>query len=218
MIVQRGLLRIFRRQALPATLLGVLGLTAYALLWPDVMSGRDVWPSLLIFVQCLLLAGLLGRIRSPALAFVYSRGYSRDALWSHILLASALSVLAAWLPAALIVWTGLRSALHDRVLESPYFPIMAPSEMQAPLVWLALSPLFVVAFHYTWIRSGQSTRGGSGGALAALAMLIALVTAISMPQALHGWFAWFTGIAYLAVVISFLLGGRILHRSLEVRS
>ena len=99
MIVRRGLLRILWREALPATLFGVLGLSAYALLWTDVMTVSDDWPALLIFVQCLLLVALLGRSASPAFAFTYSRGYSRDVLWGHTMLASALSVLAAWLPA-----------------------------------------------------------------------------------------------------------------------
>ena len=62
MIVQRGLLRIFWRQALPATLVGALGLSAYALLWPDVMTVRDSWPGLLIFVQCLLVGRVVGPI------------------------------------------------------------------------------------------------------------------------------------------------------------
>jgi hypothetical protein len=218
MAVQRGLLRIFWHQALPATLFGMAGLSLYAIFWPDLMTWNDGWPTVLVFVQCLLLAELLGRFGSPAFAFLYSRGHSRDALWFHMMLASVLSVTVAWLPAALIVWTGLRSAIHDHVFQSPCFPILASTEYGAPLVWLAFSPLFIPPFHYTWIRLAQPTKGGRGGFYATLILLLA---ASVVSHSIYRWsncVTWLVGGLFVVALLVLVVGGWALHRSLEVRA
>jgi hypothetical protein len=217
-MIQPGLLRILWRQAMPATVLGALALVAYALFWPYVMTGHDVWPWMAVLVHCLLLAGLLGRFGSPAFAFLYSRGYTRDALWGHLMLASALSFLTAWLPAALIVWTGLRSAVRDHVFQSPYFPVMAPCENWTPWVSLVLAPLYLAAFHYAWIRSAQPTRGQNAGSITAFALIVAVATGFIMFYSLSGWMVWLLVALYAATLLCLVLGGRALHRSLEVRA
>jgi hypothetical protein len=218
MTVRRGLLRILWREILPATLFGTLGLGTYALLWPGVMAIRDIWPALLIFAQCLLLSALLGRFTSPSFAFLYSRGYTRDALWNHTMLVSALSIVAGWLPAALIVWTGLRSAVHDHLFQSPYFPIMAPCETSTPLGWLGLYLLLAAMFHYVWIRLAHPSKGGQGGFDALLVVLFALLAVSNMGALGSGCGVWLLGISYAVVLVAFVLGGRVLHRSLEVRA
>jgi hypothetical protein len=231
MSVERGLFRILWHHALPATWLGMLGLLGYVLFWPNVMDASDPWPWLFVFVQCLLLAGLLGRFRSPSFAFLYSRGYNRDAIWGHIMLTSLLSIFVAWLPATLIVWTELRSFLLDRVAQNPNFPVMAPLETWIPLVWLALYPLLVSLFHYAWIRSAQPTRGQCSGGLIAIGVLAALLVFADRASMnslswgydyvgrLYGlWFFGLSGVAYIVVLIALALGGRVLHRSLEVRA
>ena len=218
MAIRLGLTRILWRQALPATLLGAVGLGAYVLAWPGVMTPRDPWPGLIVLLQCLLLAAMLWRFETPSFAFVYSRGYSRDALWGQMMLTSGLSVLAALLPAGLIVWTGLRSLVHDLLLHSPYFPIMAPRETWVPLVWLGLYLLLVPACHYAWIRRAQPTKGRHGGSLVAVGLLAALVVAFDMFRHLDGWLAWLSGVLYVAVIVCLVLGGWTLHRSLEVRA
>lgn len=218
MIVRRGLLRILWREALPATLFGMLGLGAYALLWTDIMTIHDIWPALLIFVQCLLLAGLLGRFMSPSFAFIYSRGYTRDAIWGHVMLVSVLSIVIAWLSGALIVWTGLRSSVHDCRFQSPDFPILAQFENDVPLFWLGLSILLASAFHYAWIRRAQPTHSEFAGHFMASAIIASLVTVFCMVSYFHGWFAWLSGVSYIVVLFCLVLGGRALHRSSEVRS
>ncbi len=218
MTIQRGLLRMLWREALPATFWGALGLSAYALLWTDIMTVRDGWPVLLVFVQCVLLAALLGRTASPAFAFRYSRGYTRDALWGHAMLASLLSIMAGWLPAALIVWTGLRSAVHDHLFQSPCFPIMAQFETGVPLVWLALCVLLTPAFHYAWIRRAQPTKGEFGGIAVSLGIVVALLMSLEKASYFYGWFAWVMWASYVIVVVSLVLGGRALHCSMEVRA
>ena len=216
--VRWGLLKVLWRQAMPATAIGALGLALFSLAWPDVMTPRDPWPGLIVLAQCLLLGVLFGRCESPSFAYVYSRGYSRDALWGHMMLASALSVLTAWLVAGLVVWTHLRSLLHDRLLHSPYFPIMAPRETWVPLVWLGLYLLLAPACHYAWIRRAQPTKGGQGGNFVVVGLLAALLVGFDMVRYLDGWFAWLAGASYVAVVACLVLGGRVLHRSLEARA
>jgi hypothetical protein len=213
MILRRGLLRIYWRQALPATGWGLLSLTLYALVCPGVMSWRDLLPLQFIGLHCLLLAILLGRFHSPAFAFLYSRGYSRNQLWGHLMLVSVLSVLTAWLPAALCVWTGLRSFLHDW-FQSPYFPVMAPREVLVPWIWLGIYLVFLPAFHYAWIRMAQPTRGRWGGIFPAVALIAALLVLYS----LNGWFAGLCVGAFSITVLVFLFGARSLHRNLEVRA
>jgi hypothetical protein len=218
MIVERGLLRILWQRALPATLLGTFGLSAYALVWPSVMTARDPWPALLVLIQCLLLAGLLGWFRSPAFAFIYSRGYTRDVLWRHLMLVSVLSIFTGWLPAGLIVWTGLRSVVHDYLFQSPFFPVMAPFETWVPLAWLALSVLLTPAFHYAWIRLAQPTAGGQGGIGVATGLMLTVFIGSIMANFLPAYVAWLAGVVYVAVLVTLILGGRALHRDLEVRA
>lgn len=218
MTLSWGLTRILWRQALPVTLLGSLALGLYALAWPSVLSPHDFWPGFMVALHCLLLAALLGRLESPPFAFLCSRGYSRDALWGHLMLVSALSVLAAWLPAALLVWTGLRSQIHDQVFQSPFFPFFDSCETSVPLVWLGLYLLLVPACHYAWIRRAQPTKGGHSGHLLVGGLLLAVLFLFFRVRSLDGWFAWVCGVSYLAVVVSLLVGSRTLHRSLEVRA
>jgi len=216
--IRWGLLKYHSRQALPATAVATLGLGLLALLWPGVLTPRDPWPALVIFAQCFMVAATFGRFEWPSFAFTYSRGYSRDSLWGHMMLASVLSILLAWLVASLMLWTGLRSLLHDRLLHSPYFPIMAPRETWVPMVWLGLYVLLVPAFHYAWIRRAQPTKGRQGGNFVVIGLLAALLVGLNTARYLDGWFAWLSGALYVPVVVCLILGGRALHRSLEVRA
>jgi hypothetical protein len=218
MIFKRGLLRIYWHQTLPATLTGILGLSAYTLAWPEVMTSHDPWPWLLLLLQCLLLAALLGRFHTPTFAFLYSRGYSRDSLWAHMMLVSFLSIVVGWLPAALIVWTGLRRLIQDRLFYSPYFPIMASYETRVPILWLAGCILLTAAFHYIWIRRSQPTKGQRGGQFVTVGLIAASITVLNLVSYYQGWLAWLLGVAYALVLICLILGGLVLHRSSEVRT
>lgn len=214
-----GLLRILWWQAMPATVVGC-GLSVYVLFWPDVITPRDPLPGpgVIVLAHCLLLTTLLGSFQTPSFAFVYSRGYSRDGIWAHVMLTSALSVLAALLPACLVVWAGLRSFVQDHVFQSPYFPVMAPRETFAPLMWAGLYVLLVPALDYAWIRRAQPTRGGHGGSLVVFGLIAALAVAWDLVRYFNTWFAWLSAGLYAVAVVSLVLGGRALHRSLEVRA
>jgi hypothetical protein len=76
----------------------------------------------------------------------------------------------------------------------------------------------VPACHYAWIRRAQPTRGRHGGIVVAVGLIAALVAAFDLVRYLNGWFAWLAGALYVAVVVCLVLGGRVLHRSLEVRA
>jgi hypothetical protein len=210
---------MYWRQSLPATVLGALSLTIYVLFHQNVMIWRDSLPLYFVGFHCLLLAWLLGRFNTPAFAFLYSRGYSRDQLWGHMMLASVISALAAWLPAALIVWTGLRSHLFD-LLENPYFPVMAPLETIVPLAWLVFYFMLMPIFHYVWIRYAQPTRGRLGGLIAAAVILFAFTMSFDLNRApfLNEWIFWLMGLTFAAAIFCTLYGGRTLHRFLEVRA
>jgi len=209
---------MFWRQAAPATLVGMLGFVAYSIAWPDILTPRDSLPGVLVLVQSILLMTLLGRYGSPAFAFLYSRGYSRDVLWGHMVLTSAASAIVAVLPGSLIIWLGVRSDIHDRLLNSPFYPIMAPREMIVPIAWLGLYMLLLPACHYAWIRAAQPTRGRLGGICIILGLIAALLVMLSEVHHLSGWFAGLAWGSYVAVIICLMLGSRALHRTLEVRT
>jgi hypothetical protein len=54
--------------------------------------------------------------------------------------------------------------------------------------------------------------------LLALGLLVALITACNMIQYLQGWFALLAVTSYAVALACLVLGGRALHRSLEVRA
>jgi hypothetical protein len=180
------------------------------------MSWRDAWPALFIAVRALALASCVGRFRSGEFAFTYTRGFTRDALWAHMMAASALSALAVWLPAALIVWTPLRAWVQHYVLHSPWFPIMAPREATVPLVWLVGYAVMLPAAHYSWIRLAQPTCGESGG-LVMLACMFAAAFTVFVVYFRAPWFPAVVIAACLASALVLTAAARRLHRRLEVQ-
>jgi hypothetical protein len=215
MKIHIGLLRIYWRQVLPATVMGMLGLASYVLFYPGIIGWNDPLPLLPVGLQSLLLAWLPGRFSSPAFAFIYSRGYSRDQLWGHLMLANALSVLAAWLPASLIIWAGLRSDLFDHMLLSPYFPVMAPLETPVPWTWLCFYIVLIPPFLFAWIRKAQPCGGELDGVAIAVAVLVVDITILGTFNYFGQWY-WLVADFVIAVIsVCLLYGGRKLHRSLE---
>ena len=219
MRIRPGLLRYLLRRTLAIHVIikPVLCLWAYTLLSGDVLTWHDPWPALFVLVHSLILAWVLSPYRPGEFAFLYSRGYSRDALWGHAMLAGLASILVVWLPAALFVWTGLRSYLHDRVFESANFPVMAPLETSVPLVWLAGYVLLAAVFHYAWIRRAQPTTGGHGATFLAAGLLACLFTVFCVAPR-EPWLIWLFCTAEAVVVVSSLMAGWRLHRRLEVQS
>jgi hypothetical protein len=124
-------------------------------------------------------------------------------------------VLAAWLPAALIVWTHARSALLDK-MQNPNYPIMAPFEMTQPFHWLAGYALLLPVLHYAWIRHQQPTKGPNDGLWLAIGYLMAQLVTITLPFSLYPP-RWILATAFPAVSLALFAAGRRLYRQVEVR-
>ena len=217
MKVSKSLLAILYRQVL-AVILIALPIGCLYVLWARrVLIWQNAALGLFVLAHSIAIAVCLGRFRSRGFAFIYTRGYSRDCLWVHKMLVTVLAVLSVWLPMALILWLGLRSAFQDVVFESPYFPIMAVREASAPWTWLAGYGILLPLFHYVWIRRAQPMRGGNGAVMLAVGVVFAIITLVSFR-----WHPlWFRVVAFSAAVIvvgTALIGGQLLHRQLEVHA
>jgi len=174
---------------------------------------------LFIFGHSLLIVGLLRNSRTSP-PFAYSRGFSRDTLWAHEMLASAIAASAAWLPVALLVWCGARSVVQDRLLSNPLFPFIAPREYNVLWGWLALYGLILPALHYSWIRAAQPVRWPDSGVWLAVAIVIGVVTIWNSPRFPLRETLWFRIAIWTAgasIALCLLVAGRRLHRELEAR-
>jgi hypothetical protein len=197
----------------------------YVLWTPGPPTGdwNDIWPFMAAFLFIVphgvgtMLA--LAWFNRPAAGFLYTRGYTRDVIWSHTLAMWGLVVLAVWLPASLAVWTPLRSLVQDRMFENPNYPLMQPTEAMVPLVWLGIWFLTGAACYYGAIRSYQPTREEPFGSLLYLAAIIAaFVVLIPRSQPLAGWLIALIVAAGLVASVVLLAASRRLHRRMEVRS
>ncbi len=218
MKVKTQLIRFFYRQTRPVTLPALAVMLLLILLYPHLLTWQDPFPALFVLIHSFALAFTLGRAHSPGFAYIYTRGYSRDQLYLHKMLASFLAVLTVWLPAALITLLPVRSFVQEQLFENPYFPLMMPREASAPWFWLLGYVILLPLFHYVWIRRAQPTRGGN------VASVLALATAALAGIIMHNvWYlevypAWFYGsmaALTLGIIVTALMGSVLLHRRLE---
>ena len=215
MKIKTTLLGMFFKQAIPVTLIMLPIGCLYVLLVRKPLSWQDPWLALFVILHSIGIAACLGRFRSPAFAFIYTRGYSRDALWSYKMLSTVLSFISVWLPMALIVWLSIRCALQDKIFKSPYFPIMSMREVSVPWIWLIGYVLLLSLFHYVWIRRAQPMRGGNDVIFLAVGVVIAMI--VIMPFSWHPqWFRMLIYILSAVIVIVTLVAGWRLHRTMEV--
>ena len=215
MRIRISLLKMMMRQCLPVTLIGLPLAVLYVLLTRQPLDWANPWMGLFVLGHSIAIAFCLGRYRSPGFAFLYTRGYSRDQLWVHQVLATVLAVLTVWLPLALLVWLPIRSGVQDVLFRSPYFPILMIREAVVPWAWLAGYALLLPLFHYVWIRRAQPLAGGDGVVLLAAGTVIAI--GIFM---LFGWFPrWFWTLLWILaapITVTNLVAGFLLHRKIEV--
>ncbi len=87
------------RQLAGITCIATLLSTIYVLMQFEPLQMGNQSPAL-FFVpgHCVAITWILGRVRSRAFGFLYGQGFSRDTIWMHTMLASAVSVLAVGLP------------------------------------------------------------------------------------------------------------------------
>lgn len=215
MKIRCSLVWMFLRQVSLANMAAfTLGFT-YVLGTTWVLDWRNPYAALLILGHSVAIAALLGRYRSSHFAFLYTRGYTRDELWLNKMAATLLSVMAVWLPVALMVWLGIRSAAQEHWHRSPYFPIMQPREAIVPWAWLAGYAILVSLFHYVWIRRAQPLRGENGVVLLAIGVVVATGTLMTFRWH-YEWFRMLCFVLAGIMIVTTLVAGRVLHRTVEV--
>jgi hypothetical protein len=210
-----SLLIILLRQTLPVSLIALPVGCLYVMFTREVLTWQNPWIALFVLAHSIAIAFCLGRFGSPSFAFLYTRGYSRDELWLHKMLGTALSALMVWLPISLMLWLGIRSLVQDKMFVSPYFPIMMMREAPVPWFWLGGYAILLPLFHYVWIRRAQPLRGENGVVLLAIGVVVVIGTLM-----LFRWHPqWFRTLIYAlsaVMIVTTLVAGQVLHRNLEV--
>jgi len=150
------------------TFVSAMTATGYVLFHDKPLDFRgDGYAVVFTVLHSFLISRLIGRVRSEPFAFLYSQGFSRNALWMHVWLAAVASVLATWFPCAVLILTPLRGIYQDHQL-NPWFPLMAATEWPF-LAWALLVYAMVLpVFQYEWIRSAMPWRGIVSGHLLAI--------------------------------------------------
>ncbi len=200
------------------TVLALLLALTYTIRESDVLRFSMLSPApYFILIHSYLIAWRFGLTQHRTFGFLYTQGYTRSALWLHTMLASAASVLAVWLPAAIAVWSGLRSQ-YQADLQNRWFPLMEVAERPFVLWCLLGYAVLLPAFHYAWIRESQASREHTAGIVLAACVVVTALSiwnAVRVPD-LPVWTQWLMAGGMLAAAISLLIGGRRLHRSAEV--
>ena len=215
--IRPGLLLYLLRPLMPTTVVALAVACLYLLFWPDILGWRDGWAALFLVIHSYLIARHFGGFDRGSFAFLYSRGFGRDQLWGRVIVASVLSALAVWLPAALLVWTPLRSIVQDVVFLNAFFPIMAPREASAPWMWLVGYGLLVPLFHYGWVRRAQPVHGGAAGPMLVAGVVVAIAV-LMLDGVFRPWFTWLCAVAGVVIVCATSTAAWRGHRDLEVRA
>ena len=215
--IKGGLLKYLLRRILLITLVAIPIACLFAVLWRDVLEWRNGWAAVFIVIHSRLIVLRFARFDRGSFAFLHTRGFSRDTIWVHNMLASWLSALAVWVPVAVIIWSPLRGLVQDVLFRSPYFPIMAPREAMAPFAWLIGYGILIPLFHYQWIRKAQPVKGGMGGVFVVTGV-IAAIAVLMMEGSRHAWFGYLVAAAGIVAVPVTVIASWRLHRRLEVRA
>lgn len=208
------------RQLRAITLVGLLIALPYVMSEHEPLRFDMLGPvPLFILVHSLLIVWRLGRTNHTSFGFLYTQGYSRDALWFNSMFASAAGVLIVWLPPALAVWLGLRSHYQDD-LENYWFPLMAETERPFPWWCLLGYAVLLPLFHYAWIRGAQPWRGLLAGYILAIGVVLAAFSiwnGVRVPD-MPVWTIFMMAGGFAGAALSLFVGSRRLHRTLEVLS
>jgi len=217
MRIRKGLLLWNLRQIRNATLVALPVAVLYALFAPKHLGLGTGWQTMFILGHSIAVAFTLGRFRTREFGYLSSRGYGKDALWAHTMLASLAGILIVWLAASLVIWLGIRSAVQD-LLESPYYPnIMEPRDNLVPWAWLAIYIFTLPFVHYAWMRETIAAPGGTGGKVLAVLVVLGVVSVLERrsmdPPGLRYIILTIAAGAWLVI----LLGSRLVHRRMEVQ-
>ena len=216
MTLKYAFIRLLFQHCLPVTVVALLVGVPYLLLSPRPLESYDGWINVFLLAHCIALATRLGHMQGASTEFLYTQGYTRDQIWTHLMAGTVLCVLAVWGPMALCLWLGMRSGIQDHVLVSPYYPLLATREMGLPWAWLRAYALLLPVFHYVWIRRAQPTKGSDGALLIAVGLVVVAGTLVSFR-----WYAdWFKVVTYGLfgiMTVTALVAGRMLHRTMEIQ-
>ncbi len=208
------------RQLRLVTILAVVLSTGFVL-WESQPLEFDVsGPApFFVLIHSLIVVWVLGRVTNSSFGFLYVQGYSRDVLWWHLMGASCASVLAAWMPAAVLILLRFRSGFQEE-LNNFNFPLMAETEHS--FVWWCLLAygILVPLFHYAWIRGSQPSRGSASGFVIALGASFAAFSiwnGVRVPD-MPSWTVLIMTSGFVLAASSLLIASRKLHRQLEVMS
>ncbi|OVE77989.1 hypothetical protein BVX99_01010 [bacterium F16] len=141
-----------------ATLIATVIAAAYVLFNPTILY----WHNDYIWLFCSLHVGLITYLassnQSPEALFLYSRGISRNRIWSAKVLATALSIAVTWGLALILMVAGVRQAVQDAFL-TPEAMLM-PSE-EGMFIWhmVVTYCFFLGIYQYAWTR-GKLNKAG----------------------------------------------------------
>jgi hypothetical protein len=216
MQLSRSLLGWYLRAARPATLLAAVLAALFTLLHPSRLIAAVFLPFIFITLHSVVSTRLMCRFDSPAAGFLYTRGFTRNRLWSHRIAAHLLNVLAVWGPASLIIWFGIRSTLQDHVFENPCYPLFKADDFAVPLWWLGGYLLLVGLVEYGPVRRAQPTLDHDAGYVIEFGLLLMLLMFLHTSWR-NPWYVVPFASAFLVASVTLLVGSRRLHRQIEVR-
>ena len=214
--IRRGLLKHLLRKTRAVTGVAMGVACLYALFTEDVMRWQDKLPLAFVAVHSWLLILCLSHNIDGSKAFLYTRGYSRNCLWAHTMIAAGLSALVVWAIAAAIVWTPLRSSFQ-MLGRNPSFPIMAPLETSVPWVWLRIYAFSLPLFCYVRVRRAHPTRGGNGAGILIIVLVAEMIPTLGTGRLGYGHWRILAGVLLVAAAVT-LAASRRLHRKVQVLS
>jgi hypothetical protein len=216
MQLNRALVGWYFRAARSVTLPAAVAAALYVITYTGRLSETLFVPFALIVVQSVTTAWLMSRFNSPAAAFLYTRGFTRDRLWAHRIVAHLLCVITVWGPASLLVWLGVRSVIQEQLFENPYYPLMTTTDFAAPGWWLAAYLLLVGIVEYGPIRRAQPTLDYDAGYMIEFGLLIMLLMFLTT-RWLGTWYFVLVAAAFTSTSVALLVGSWRLHREIKVR-
>ena len=169
--VRRHLLWFLWRATWPWSLVAPVVAAFFSLLAPEPFVEQQGAIALFVVVHCFAIVLSLGKAAPEARSWLRARGIAPWVLWGHTILASALSVAAALVPAALIVASGLRGA-YLNATQAPWYPLMTPVDLAVIARVAALYALLLPPLHFAGFRNEAAGRGRAAGAHLGLAGVI----------------------------------------------
>ena len=168
-----------------------------------------------ILIHSVAITFILGRVRSRSFAFIYTRGFSRDVLWLHKMLASVVSVFVAWLRRA-FDRAGRPKPLQDWFRNPVSADHGRKGNVRRVVLAVRVCDSAADVSLCLWIRKAQPTRSPGSGMLLAVGLFFTGLTLVSFSN--HApWFVMLCGLLAAVMIATCTISGFLLHRTLEVQ-